>query len=91
MTEQKAKRVIVASTVGAVILAFILIFVMVWQMCKINSDKKKIAYYNAKIAEYNRLIDDANGENEKAKTSRDWLIYEAQKLGYIFDGDLIIG
>ena len=64
---------------------------MVWQMCRINSDKKKIAYYNAKISEYNRLIEDAQNDNKKAELDKRWLISEAEKLGYIFNGSQIIG
>jgi len=89
MTEEKAKKVIVASTVGAVLLALVLIFVMVWQMCKINSDKKMIAYYNAKIKECNQMIKDEE-DNKIAIMTKEKLIYEARKLGYIFKGDTII-
>ncbi len=89
MTEEKAKKVIVASTVGAVLLAFVLIFVMIWQMCKINSDKKMIAYYNAKIKECNQMIKDEE-DNKIAIMTKGKLIYEARKLGYIFKGDTII-
>ena len=90
MTEEKAKKLIVASTVGAVLLAFVLMFVMIWQMCKITNEKNKIAYYNAKIAECNRLIE-AEEDNRSAIMTKQKLISEAHKLGYIFDGDIIIG
>ena len=88
MNENKAKRLIVATTIG-VLLAFILLVVMVYQLIAIGVENKRIADLNAKIAECDRLI--ADGIDVKnARSQKDWIIYEARKLGYVFKGDSII-
>jgi len=48
-----------------------------------------IAYYNAKIKECNQMIKDEE-DNKIAIMTKEKLIYEARKLGYIFKGDTII-
>ena len=86
MSEEKTKRLIVASTVGAVILAFVLVVVMCYQLIAIGVYNNKIAQINAQIAECDRLIElGVNVKEEMAE--REWLITEARKLGYIFPGD----
>lgn len=87
MTEEKAKRVIVASTVGAVLLMVILIIVMVYQLIAMGSEKSRINALETKIAEYNQLI--AEGEETKEiRSMRWWIEREARELGYVYDGDI---
>ena len=89
MTESKFKRVIVASTVGAVLLVVVLLMIMIYQLIAIGVENKRIREYEARIAEYNALI--AEGVDVKqALMERDWIVYEARKLGYIFEGDKIL-
>lgn len=89
MTESKFKRIIVASTVGAVLLLLVLVAVMVYQLISIGVENKRIREYETKIAEYNALIEQGV-DVKNARMERDWIIYEARKLGYIFEGDSII-
>lgn len=85
MTETKAKRLIVACTVGAVLLAVILLSVMVYQLISISVYNKRIETYNQKIAEYERLIED--GEQTKEVYSlRWWIEREARRLGLVYEG-----
>ena len=89
MNESKAKRLIIATTVGAVLLVVILLAVLIYQMIAIGVENRRIADLNAKIAECDRLIEEGV-DVKNARSQRDWIIYEARKLGYIFEGDSII-
>lgn len=88
MKEEKAKRLIVAGTVGAVLLLLILVLVMVYQLISIGVKKQKEAELDAKIAEYKRLIEE-EGETEEAVSSYWWIVQRSKELGYVFDGDKI--
>ena len=80
ISEEKAKRLIVAGTVGAVLLLVILLSVMVYQLISIGVKNNKIAIYNQKIAEYEALS--AEGEETKeARSMRMWIEREARRLG----------
>ena len=57
ITEEKAKKLIVASTVGAVLLIVILVTLMVYQLISIGVNNRRINDYNAKIAQYESLIE----------------------------------
>ena len=83
MTEEKAKRLIVAGTVGAVLLAVILLAVMIYQMVAISVYKKRIEVYEANIAKYEQLI--SLGEQTKEVYAlRTWIEKEARKLGLVY-------
>ncbi len=86
MDESKAKKLIVASTVGAVVLAVILLIVMIYQLIAIAVKNNRIDDYKEQIAVLDQLIAE-NENNLSAIKERDWLIYEARKLGYYFEGD----
>lgn len=82
--DAKYKRIVVASTVGAVLLVVVLLFVMIYQLIAIGVNKKKNDEYNAAIAEYKRLIED--GENTLLiRRAEQWIIERAKELGYNFD------
>jgi predicted membrane protein len=86
MTEEKTKKVIIASTIGAVLLAVILVSVLVYQLIAMGVEKRRIKYFEDAIAECEQMI--ADGENEKlAYLKRDWIIKQAYKYGYIFSTD----
>lgn len=86
ITEEKAKRLIVAGTVGAVLLLVILLSVMVYQLISISVKNSQIAIYNQKIAEYEALI--AEGEETKeARSMRVWIEREARRLGLKYQND----
>ena len=88
MTETKAKRLIVASTVGAVLLLFILVSIMVYQMITINVKKNRIEYLESQIAKYERLTEEGE-QTYQTRSMREWIEREARKLGYkySFDGE----
>ena len=56
ISEEKAKRLIVACTVGAVLLVLILLVVMVYQLISIGVQNNRIKYYEEQIAELNYRI-----------------------------------
>ena len=87
MTEAKAKRVIVASTVGAVLLLFILISVMVYGIIALNHERQKGRELEQKITEYNRLIKEGEDTLE-ARSLRAWIEMRARELGYVFESDV---
>ena len=87
LTEEKAKRLIVAGTVGAVLLAVILIIVMIYQLISMSVYQKRIEKYNEQIAYYRELI--ANGESQKETYAlRWWIESEARALGLVFPEDI---
>ena len=88
MTESKAKRLIVASTVGAVLLLFILVSIMVYQMITINVKENRIEYLESQIAKYEMLTEEGE-QTYQTRSMREWIEREARKLGwrYSFDGE----
>lgn len=87
MEESKAKRLIVAGTVGAVLLIFILLVVMVYQIIAISVKKNELAEYQAAIAHYERLIQDGEDTLE-ARSTKAWIARRARELGYIYKDDV---
>lgn len=87
MTEEKAKKLIVASTVGAVLLLFILISVMVYGIIALNHERQKGKVLEQKITEYNRLIKEGEDTLE-ARSLRAWIEMRARELGYVFETDV---
>ena len=88
MNEGKLKRVIIATTVGAVLLLVILIAVMIFQLISISVQKRKEAELNEQIAIYKELKE----TNENALEERStywWIVQRARELGYYFDGEKI--
>ncbi len=87
MTESKAKKVIISTTVGAVLLLAILIIVMIYQIIAINVKKDEEAELNAAIAHYRVLIE-KGGETLEARSQRDWIILRARELGLVLPTDI---
>lgn len=83
MTEEKTKKLIVAGTVGAVLLVVVLISVMVYQLIAIAVYNKRIDNYNAKIAQYNQLIEQGE-ETKETYSLRWWIEREARELGLVY-------
>ena len=88
MTEAKVKRMIVALTVGAVFLLVTLLSIMVYQMISIKVMNDTIDDYNAKKAEYNRLIKQGE-ETIEQRSMREWIEREAKRLNYRYPGQKI--
>ena len=78
--EKKAKKLIVASTVGAVLLLFILVTIMVYQMISIQVKKNREDYLNAQLEKFTKLTDEAK-DTVKARSMREWIEREARRLG----------
>lgn len=85
MTEDKAKRLIVAITVGSVLLIVILSFVMLYGMIKIRSENKAINELNAEIRRYEQLLSEGQDTLE-TRSMRWWIERRAMELGYRYDG-----
>ncbi len=81
MTEEKTKRVIVATTVGAVLLLVIMLAIMVYQIIAIQVKKNRIEYLESQIAKYDELIEDGE-QTIEARSLEEWIIREARRLGY---------
>ena len=81
MSESKLKRVIVATTVGAVLLVVVLFSIMVYQLIAIQVTNNRISHLKQTITEYEEMI--ASGEDTiKARSTREWIEREARQLGY---------
>lgn len=81
MDQTKAKRLIVACTVGAVLLLVILVSVMVYQLISIGKYQRDIEHLNEQIALYESKI--AEGEDTyEVRSQRWWIEREARRLGY---------
>lgn len=88
MPEERAKKIIMATTVGAVLLVVILLFVMIYQLAAVSNYKKEIAELEKAIAEYNQMIKDGEDELE-AKSKLLWIEREAKKLGYKYQDEIV--
>ena len=90
MTEEKAKRLIIAGTVGAVLLAVILLVVMLYQIIFIGVERGRIKELEEKIAEYERLISEGEDTLE-VRNLKWWIEREARELGYVYKDDITHG
>ena len=82
MNESKLKRLIIATTVGAVLLLVILLSIMVYQLVSIGVHQRQIAEYDAQINAYHQMV--AEGEDIiKIRTTREWIEWRANELGLI--------
>ena len=80
MTEEKAKRNIIAFTVGAVLLLFILLSVMIYQLISIKIYKDRVAELDAEIAIYEQML--ADGEDTlQSRRQWAWIEFRARELG----------
>ena len=86
MTEEKFKRVVISSTVGAVLLLFILLAIMVYQLIAINVEQKNIAKLESEIVRLTELK--KNGEDiYEIRQLEEWIVRRAYELGYNFPSD----
>lgn len=87
MTESKRKRIVVACTVGAVLLVVMLAFVMVYQLISMKIMDNKLSELNSAIAYYEQLIEEGTDTYE-ARSTLNWIKMRAYELGYEFDEDV---
>lgn len=83
MSETKLKRLIVATTVGAVLLVVVLVSIMVYQLISIRVENNRIEKLEERITAYEKLIADGELTIEE-RSEYEWLVREARKLGYEF-------
>ena len=83
MTEEKAKKMIVATTVGAVLLLVTLLAIMVYLIISIKVKENKIEYLQTQIERY-ELLKNKGEETLEIRSMREWIEKEARKLGYTY-------
>ncbi|MBQ2908955.1 MAG: septum formation initiator family protein [Clostridia bacterium] len=86
MPASKMKNIIVASVVTGILLLFILLSVMVFQMISIKNERRKIDALEAQIAVLEQEI--AQTEDQIVHWTGDFKIEErARELGWIYETD----
>ena len=84
MTEQKKKRVFSACLAGGVMLTFILLAVLAYQVVGIITRKKQIEFLDAEIVRLEREIKETESEIEA--WGLDWIIEQrARELGIHYE------
>ena len=83
MTEQKKKRVFSACLAGGVMLTFILLAILVYQVVGIITRKQQIEFLDAEIIRLEQEINEAESELERANLQ--WVIEQrARELGLYY-------
>lgn len=86
MLAEKLKKLIVSSVVTAVLLLFILLSIMVYQMIALRNVQTKIDGLNQQIAALE--AEKAETEDEIELWLSDWKIEERQReLGWVYEKD----
>ena len=84
MTEQKKKRVFSACLAGGVMLTFILLAILVYQVVGIITRKQQIEFLDAEIIRLEQEINEAESELERANLQ--WVIEQrARELGLYYE------
>ena len=82
MNEAKKNRIIVASTVGAVLLVLILVFILTYQLIAIAIAKNVNEEYKLAEQKYIKNINEAELTIDQ-RNGRTWVVCRAKELGYI--------
>ena len=90
MTESKFKKMVIAITVGAVLLVVILLSIMIYQLIAIAVEKREMKILNSHIAEYNRLIEE-NADTIDIHKSDLWIQITARRYGLRLPGESELG
>ena len=84
MTLEKLQRIAAAVTASAVLLLFILVGTLVYQMSIINGKRAKIEQLNAEIATLRQQNEEV--QNDIDRWLNEWKIEErANELGYVYE------
>ena len=83
MTTEKTKKLIVASTVGAVLLLVSLLAIMIYQMVAIQNKKADIKRLENAIVELEQLIEEGEDTIE-IRSMREWIEREARRLNFVY-------
>ncbi|MBS1314523.1 MAG: hypothetical protein KH436_03605 [Firmicutes bacterium] len=89
MDQSKFRKIVIASTVTAVILLVTLLSVMVYQLVSIFTYKNAIAELEREIAAYEQMIDET-GDTIETRSKRWWIERRARELGYIYSFEEIV-
>lgn len=87
MTDSKFKKIIVALTVGAVILMFFLCSFLAYQLVAIKNERSRSDELTNKIIEYNKLIEEGE-DTLQTRSMRWWIERRAREIGYIYEKDI---
>ena len=86
MSEEKKRRVLSALVSGAIMLLFIMVTILVYQIVGIYTRKNRINALDAEIAELNEQIETT--ESSIDEWSQRWKIEQrARELGLIYEDD----
>ena len=86
MKEEKFKKIVVAATVTAVTLLFILIVFWVYQLISVSVRNREIQKLQDEIAYYQELIERGNLSIDEVDTARWWIEKRALELGMKYPG-----
>ena len=86
MKEEKFKKIVVAATVTAVTLLFILIVFWVYQLISVSVRNREIQKLQDEIAYYQELIESGNLSIDEVYTVRWWIEKRALELGMKYPG-----
>ena len=90
MTESKQNKLIMSTTVTAVLLAVILLVVMCYQLISMSVLKKKRARLKSEIEALQKIVQETTDEVEKWEPL-EWIEKKARELGMYYDGDKEFG
>ncbi len=87
MIETKQRNMIIAGTVGAVLLLVILLSILVYQLITIGVKNKKVKALEAETARYEELL--KQGEDSLDCYTAKWYIEgKARELGYLYPDEI---
>ena len=87
MKEEKFKRIVIGSTVAAVVLLVFLIVFMIYQLVSVSQKRSLEQELIEQIALYEQMAEDKAGDISIYK-DRVWLEMAARKLGLLGAGDV---
>ncbi len=89
MLEEKQKRITVATTVSAVVLMFVVLAILIFQIVYISVKKNEIASLDREIDVYSEML--KQGKDELELNKQRWVIEQkARELGYKYDYEVIL-
>ncbi len=86
MSGEKQKRLIIATTVGAVLLLVVLLCVMIFQIISLAVNNGKKSELKENIARLEQLIESAD-QSIEVRSERWWIEQRLRELGYVYPGD----
>ena len=81
------KRKVVAITAGAVMLLFLLVTLMVYQLISIGIRRRQISELQSAIAQYDQMIAESD-ETIEIRRQRKWILVRARELNYVLPDDV---